>query len=137
MLTVSFFASCQNSNPATQSNDNQSASYEDIDATAFAEKMNDAGVVPLDVRTPGEIARGKIAGAVEMDFHAPDFQQQFARLDKDKTYLVYCASGVRSRSNCQMMQTNALSRKISGTTPCRATNTNIALSGTVTLSAAT
>lgn len=52
----------------------------------------------LDVRTPGETAKGMIAGAQAMDFNSPDFKQQAASLPKDKPVLVYCLSGGRSRA---------------------------------------
>lgn len=80
-----------------------SGNYENIDVTTFKEKMADESVVILDVRTPKEIAAGKIAGALEMDYKANDFQEQLAKLDKDKTYLIYCASGGRSSRTCSML----------------------------------
>jgi rhodanese-related sulfurtransferase len=96
--------SCQSSASSTPAEAATEAIYEDIGAAAFAAKMEGSNTVLLDVRTPGEIARGKIAGATEMDFNAADFAQQLAKLDKNKTYLVYCASGVRSSNTCKMMQ---------------------------------
>ena len=61
-------------------------------------------VVILDVRTPGETAAGMIEGAVEIDFRGDNFKDQISALDKDKTYLVYCKSGGRSASACEIMQ---------------------------------
>ena len=58
--------------------------------------MADPHVVVLDLRTPEEFKAGRIAGATNLDFHASDFDQQLASLDKGKTYLVHCASGNRS-----------------------------------------
>ncbi len=55
-----------------------------------------ADFVILDVRTPDEFKEGHLPGAVNLDLHAPDFEQQVAKLDRDKTYLVYCRSGRRS-----------------------------------------
>lgn len=50
----------------------------------------------LDVRTPEEFATGHLQGAKNLNFRAPDFAQQLARLNPQGTYLVYCASGNRS-----------------------------------------
>jgi|CXWL01.1.fsa_nt_gi rhodanese-related sulfurtransferase len=65
----------------------------------------DAKIIVLDVRTPEEFAAGRIAGAVNMDFHDADFKKKLAALDKDKTYLVHCASGRRSAKTRNMMRT--------------------------------
>ncbi len=69
----------------------------------FRQLMDDPDVVILDVRTPGETAGGTIEGAVEMDYRDPAFATKMAELDKDKTYLVYCAVGGRSSGACEMM----------------------------------
>jgi len=59
--------------------------------------------VLLDVRTPEEFAGGNIEGAINIDFKAPDFEQKIGELDKNKTYLVYCLSGMRSRKAADRM----------------------------------
>jgi rhodanese-related sulfurtransferase len=68
-----------------------------LDPKAFNKAIQETpdGVV-LDVRTPEEVSKGKIKGAVNIDFNAPDFKKKISKLDKDKPYLVYCAKGVRS-----------------------------------------
>lgn len=53
-------------------------------------------VIVLDLRTPGEFSQGRIAGAKNINFLAPDFEQRIAALDKSRSYLVHCASGGRS-----------------------------------------
>jgi rhodanese-related sulfurtransferase len=59
----------------------------------------DKSVQLVDVRTPGEIQRtGKIAGAWEMNFYAPNFKEKIARLDRKRPVALYCASGGRSAS---------------------------------------
>lgn len=112
-LVVSLFlVSCQaNSQTAPAAEDAPATAppakaepYKNVDASQFGQLMENSETVVLDIRTPGEIAQGKIAGAVEMDFYQPDFQEKIRQLDKSKTYLVYCRSGGRSRSACQMMQ---------------------------------
>jgi len=65
---------------------------------------DDPNFVILDVRTPEEFAAGHIAGAQNIDFYAPDFEQQLAQLDKTKTYFVYCRSGNRSGQTIPIMK---------------------------------
>lgn len=64
----------------------------------FSEKISNEsnGFIILDVRTDEEVAQGMIASAIQMDFYADDFEDQLAKLDKAKTYYVYCRSGGRS-----------------------------------------
>lgn len=52
--------------------------------------------VVLDVRTPAEFAGGHVPQAANVDFEASDFAAQVSKLNKDKTYLVYCRTGSRS-----------------------------------------
>lgn len=64
---------------------------------AFSEKLRQTPVkTVLDVRTAPEVAGGMLPGAVNVDFFAPNFTSQLARLDKAKPVFVYCAVGGRS-----------------------------------------
>ena len=47
---------------------------------------------------------GRIAGAVNRDFHAADFAEGLAGLDRSKTYLVHCAAGGRSEKSVARMK---------------------------------
>jgi phage shock protein E len=67
-----------------------------VDPAGAEKLMAERQVVVLDIRTPKEFAAGHIRGAINLDFYAADFEQQLARLDKDKSYLLHCASGNRS-----------------------------------------
>lgn len=79
--------------------------YEDIDiATAKKIMSNSKDYVLLDVRTPGEVANGKIGNALEMDIKSPDFKTKLSKLDKDKQYIVYCHVGGRSSSAMKIMK---------------------------------
>ncbi|MDH5599517.1 MAG: rhodanese-like domain-containing protein [Cyclobacteriaceae bacterium] len=57
----------------------------------------------IDVRTPGEVANGKIAGAVNINYNSPQFKNELAKLDKNKTYFIYCAVGGRSSGARRVM----------------------------------
>ena len=61
-------------------------------------------VVVLDVRTIGEFSEGHVNGALNIDFYAPDFKTQISKLDKKKTYKVYCRSGNRSGQSVNIMK---------------------------------
>lgn len=66
--------------------------------------MSAPNTVVLDVRTPEETAQEKIPGAIEINYYDPGFAQKIGKLDKTKTYLVYCRSGNRSSRACEAMQ---------------------------------
>lgn len=53
-------------------------------------------VVVLDLRTPEEFRAGHIAGATNVDYLAPGFEQRLNTLPKTQPYLVHCAAGGRS-----------------------------------------
>ncbi len=60
--------------------------------------------VVIDLRTPEELAEGKIPGAIEIDFFGPGFEPAIKKLDRDKVYLVYCAGGGRSSETADLMK---------------------------------
>ena len=64
----------------------------------------DTNVIVLDVRTPAEFRTGHLKNAVNVDYTAPDFEQQLARLDKAKPYLLHCAVGGRSTKALPVLQ---------------------------------
>ncbi len=76
----------------------------DLDAKAFKAKMSEPNTIVLDVRTPAEIAAGKIEGAFDLDIQDPKFKAQVGELDKAKTYLVYCKKGGRSSRACSILE---------------------------------
>ncbi len=63
-------------------------------------------VIFLDVRTPDEIADGKIKNCMTIDFKDAGFEQAILGLDKSKDYIVYCRSGNRSGKAVKFMQQN-------------------------------
>ena len=76
----------------------------DLSATEFSAKVAEAGVITLDVRTPGEFAEGHVEGARLIDFQSGNFENEIAALDKNATYAVYCRSGNRSGQAVKVMQ---------------------------------
>jgi len=95
--------------------------------------MGRGNVLIVDVRDPSEVhASGKIKGAVNvsrgmLEFRAdPDSPYHDAAFQKDKTVLVYCASGGRSalvgRQDAERfrLRHGLQSRRLQGTGRCRA-----------------
>lgn len=78
--------------------------YENVNAATFKQLMTETpNSTVIDVRTAAEARSGSIKGAVNIDIMSMDFQQKIAKLDKNKTYFVYCRSGNRSGQACRMM----------------------------------
>ncbi len=72
---------------------------------------NDKNGVILDLRTTDEITKkGYIKGAVQLDFLAKDSEKQIDKLDKNKTYYIYCAAGGRSSDCAEYMEKNGFKR---------------------------
>lgn len=76
---------------------------EDLPPAQFRDQLEAQRGLLLDVRTPGEIARGKLAGASVIDFNAPKFEQKVSLIARDKPVFVYCASGNRSGQAAALM----------------------------------
>ena len=75
-------------------------------STAYAliqENEGNADFVIMDVRTPEEYAGEHIAGSILLDFNADDFKNELGKLDKSKTYLIYCRSDNRSGKAANIM----------------------------------
>lgn len=82
----------------------QTTVVEDLSSAAFKSKMDSlSGEVLLDLRTPDELAKGVIPGAVNIDYFKKDFEAVIGKLDRNKTYLVYCAAGGRSTETAELM----------------------------------
>lgn len=76
-----------------------------IDKKAFAEKIQTTeNPQILDVRTPEEFKEGHIKNAINMDWQGEHFVHNAEKLDKNKTVLVYCRSGKRSKSAADKLQ---------------------------------
>ncbi|MFM1909572.1 MAG: hypothetical protein RLZZ545_270 [Actinomycetota bacterium] len=63
----------------------------------FQAKTQEANVITLDVRTPGEFMSGHLVNALNIDVEGGQFEAEIAKLDKSATYAVYCRSGRRSQ----------------------------------------
>jgi len=70
----------------------------------IGERSGNPGFVLLDVRTPKEFAEERIEGAVMVDYLSPSFRDEIAKLDREKTYLVYCRTGNRTKGALKIMR---------------------------------
>ena len=77
--------------------------FKNVDVAEFERLRTDKKNAVLDVRTRREFDAGHIPGAVNIDVNAPDFREKVEKLEKNKTYLVHCAAGVRSAKACDRM----------------------------------
>jgi rhodanese-related sulfurtransferase len=58
----------------------------------------------IDVRTPEEVTEGHLVGAPTINFLGATFASEVQKLNKNKTYLLYCRSGSRTRKAADAMQ---------------------------------
>ena len=71
--------------------------------TLIQENEGNSDFVIMDVRTPEEYSNEHIAGSILLDFNADDFEAGLDKLDKNKTFLLYCRSGNRSGKAADIM----------------------------------
>ena len=73
-------------------------------AELITKHQGDADFVILDIRTPGEYQSGHLEEAVMIDYYSKSFVNEIDRLDKEKSYLVYCRSGNRSAGTMDLLK---------------------------------
>ena len=82
------------------------ATYKEVDvAAAKALIAENKDLIIIDVRTPEETEDGTIENAMTIDVENDNFESEVNKLDKSKSYLVYCRSGKRStRASNKMIE---------------------------------
>jgi len=75
----------------------QASSVKNLNPDEFEKAINNPGAQLVDVRTPEEYRNRHIAGAVNMNVDADNFEKQISSLDKSKPVYVYCLAGSRSK----------------------------------------
>lgn len=95
LLFVLVFSSCQ-ANPAD-------LAPAKADSLIKASKK-DSLFRLIDIRTPEEVATGRIGNAAMIDFYAPDFQANLGKLPRDAKILLYCRSGNRTGQTLRLME---------------------------------
>lgn len=87
-------------NPSQQA---QTSVVKDVEVDEFRKLTKDRPGTILDVRTPQEVAEGKIPGAVVINIMDSDFATRVAEFDKGKPVYVYCKAGGRSANASQKL----------------------------------
>lgn len=77
----------------------------DLTQTEWQDKLqNDSEAIILDVRTLDEYHQGYIPKTRHIDIYkGQEFIDEIMKLDKSKSYYVYCKSGGRSGQACAFM----------------------------------
>lgn len=81
-----------------------SASYENLSEKEMLTMTDDSNYIVIDVRTPSEWESGFIPGTdMFLDYTSAEFEEELAKLDSSKHYILYCRSGNRSGRACEIM----------------------------------
>lgn len=95
---ILFFLLCVSQVGFTQTN---------LTAEQFKQQLSTKNTVVIDLRTPEEITKkGKIKNAFEINWFDKNAEAIVSKLDKSKSYLLYCAGGGRSGEALEFMQKN-------------------------------
>ena len=68
------------------------------------ENKDNPDFVIIDVRTPEEFLDEHLENAINLNYYSDTFQKDLHKLDKNKTYLIYCRTGGRSGNTLNIMQ---------------------------------
>ena len=86
---------------------------ENVDAATFKKLIDENKSVLIDLRTNDELKnKGYIKGAKQIDYFAKDAEVIIKKLDKKKTYLIYCAGGGRSGECADLMKNNGFTHVV-------------------------
>ncbi len=77
--------------------------FQNISAKEMEQMMEQKNVTIIDVRTDAEYKQGHLPHAKLMNIMGFSFTKEAEKLDKTKTYIVYCRSGQRSVRACNAL----------------------------------
>jgi len=83
---------------------NKEIKIKTIDKYQWRELSKQENLIILDIRTPKEFQSGNIENSVNIDFYSPQFKDELNKLDKNKTYLIYCRSGNRATQSLSIFE---------------------------------
>lgn len=86
---------------------------ENVDAATFKKLIDEKKSVLIDLRTDDELKnKGYIKGATQIDYFKKDAEAIISKLDKKKSYLIYCAGGGRSGECAELMEKQGFSHVV-------------------------
>jgi len=101
--------SCNKSN--TNKEDRAFDLRDTISVEEFYEMKDQPNTVILDVRTPEEYNEAHVQNSLNINFHdSLNFKSNIEKLDKNKTYLIYCRTDRRSGITFNLMKENNFKR---------------------------
>ena len=78
-----------------------------IEWNELEQYVHDEKSIILDVRNPGEVAKGKLSDTANtINIPVNDLRKRMDELPKDKHYIVTCASGQRAYYACRILMQN-------------------------------
>jgi rhodanese-related sulfurtransferase len=101
LSVITIFTACGQQKSET-AKDNKFLLLSPSEFKTALEKEKDVQLI--DVRTPGEVKKGHLSGAKNLNLFDDDFKQQLEKLDKEKPVFVYCHSGGRSAECAGMLK---------------------------------
>lgn len=86
---------------------------ENVDAATFKKLIDEKKSALIDLRTDDELKnKGYIKGATQIDYFGKNAEAIISKLDKSKTYLIYCAGGGRSGECAELMKKEGFSHVV-------------------------
>ncbi|MES2131039.1 MAG: rhodanese-like domain-containing protein [Bacteroidota bacterium] len=86
---------------------------ENVDAATFKKLIDEKKALLIDLRTDDELKnKGYIKGATQIDYFGKNAESVISKLDKNKTYLIYCAGGGRSGECADLMKKEGFSHVV-------------------------
>ena len=107
VIGVALVAGCAGGETIAPAEETATQIIEDITPqeafTLMQDNESNPSFIILDVRTAEEFASGYIENAINIDYYSETFRDELNKLDKDKSYLIYCHSGNRSGKALDIM----------------------------------
>ncbi len=98
------FIACQSSTQQNTSNSSTTNTSKVIAVADFEKGIKTSTNIQLiDVRTPEEVAKGSIEGAINYNFYDADFEEKIKSLNPETATYIYCKSGGRSGKTAKLL----------------------------------